>query len=97
MIAVKRLKQSTVTKKGKNDFAREVEVMARLRHGSLVRLLAYCNEGKERILVYDYMKNKSLDFYIFGTSSFYFYEARFDWFLFKVLITCHLLHAPVWH
>ena len=68
MIAVKRLKQSALTKKGKKDFAREVEVMAGLRHGSLVRLLAYCNQGKERILVYDYMLNKSLDVYIFGTS-----------------------------
>lgn len=76
MIAVKRLKQSAVTKKGKNDFAREVEVMAGLRHGSLVRLLAYCNEGKERILVYDYMKNKSLDVYIFGNSS---HRASLSW------------------
>ncbi|VAH53615.1 unnamed protein product [Triticum turgidum subsp. durum] len=44
-IAVKRLKQTALTTKGKNDFAREVEVMVGLRHGSLVRLLAYCDEG----------------------------------------------------
>ncbi|KAF7018712.1 hypothetical protein CFC21_031968 [Triticum aestivum] len=69
MIAVKRLKQAALTRKGKKDFAREVEVMAGLRHGSLVRLLAYCNEGKERILVYEYMENKSLNVYIFGTPS----------------------------
>lgn len=67
MIAVKRLKQSALTAKGRKDFAREVEVMAGLRHGSLVRLLAYCNEGKERILIYEYMENKSLNVYIFGT------------------------------
>ncbi|KAI5010022.1 hypothetical protein ZWY2020_012159 [Hordeum vulgare] len=65
-IAVKRLKQSVLTTKGKKDFAREVEVMAGLRHGSLVRLLAYCNEGKERILIYEYMQKKSLNVYIFG-------------------------------
>ncbi|KAE8786725.1 NAC domain-containing protein 8 [Hordeum vulgare] len=65
-IAVKRLRQSARTRKGKCDFTREVEVMARLRHGNLVRLLAYCNEGDERILVYVYMPNKSLDLYIFG-------------------------------
>ncbi|VAH38315.1 unnamed protein product [Triticum turgidum subsp. durum] len=65
-IAVKRLKQSVLTTKGKKDFAREVEVMAGLRHGSLVRLLAYCNEGKERILIYEYMQNKSLNVHIFG-------------------------------
>uniref|UniRef100_A0ACD5UFC4 Uncharacterized protein n=1 Tax=Avena sativa TaxID=4498 RepID=A0ACD5UFC4_AVESA len=69
IIAVKRLKQSALTRKGKKDFAREVEVMAGLRHGSLLRLLSYCNQGKERILVYEYMQNKSLNIYIFGTSS----------------------------
>ncbi|KAI5010641.1 hypothetical protein ZWY2020_012778 [Hordeum vulgare] len=68
MIAVKRIKQSALTGKGKKDFAREVEVMAGLRHGSLVRLLAYCNEGKERVLIYEYMENKSLNIYIFGTA-----------------------------
>ncbi|XBJ05586.1 hypothetical protein VPH35_024342 [Triticum aestivum] len=66
-IAVKRLKQTALTTKGKNDFAREVEVMVGLRHGSLVRLLAYCDEGKERILIYEYMQNKSLNIYIFGS------------------------------
>jgi serine/threonine protein kinase len=70
MIAVKRLKQSALTRKGKKDFAREVEVMAGLRHGSLLRLFAYCSQGKERILVYEYMQNKSLNIYIFGTTKF---------------------------
>lgn len=65
---MKRLRQSALTRKGKSDFTREVEVMARLRHGNLVRLLAYCDETDERILVYFYMPNKSLDLYIFGTS-----------------------------
>uniref|UniRef100_A0A0D9ZRA4 non-specific serine/threonine protein kinase n=1 Tax=Oryza glumipatula TaxID=40148 RepID=A0A0D9ZRA4_9ORYZ len=68
VIAVKRLHQSTLTKKGKKDFTREVEVMARLRHGNLLRLLAYCSEGSERVLIYDYMSNRSLDLYIFGDS-----------------------------
>nr|ADG56510.1 putative receptor-like kinase [Hordeum vulgare subsp. vulgare] len=64
-IAVKRLRQSARTRKGKCDFTREVEVIVRLWHGNLVPLLAYCNEGDERILVYVYMPNKSLDLYIF--------------------------------
>ncbi|KAE8811334.1 putative serine/threonine-protein kinase receptor [Hordeum vulgare] len=75
-IAVKRLKQTALTAKGKNDFAREVEVMVGLRHGSLVRLLAYCDEGKERILLYEYMQNKSLNIYIFGTPNL---RASLDW------------------
>ncbi|CAN6294690.1 unnamed protein product [Urochloa humidicola] len=66
-IAVKRLKQSALSLKGSDDFSREVELMSKLDHGSLVRLVAYCVEGDERILVYEYMQNKSLDGYIFGT------------------------------
>lgn len=42
--------------------------MASLRHGNLLRLLAYCNEGNERMLIYAYMPKKSLDNYIFGTA-----------------------------
>lgn len=47
---------------------REVEVMSKLKHENLVQLLSYCNDGNEQILVYEYMKNKSLDLYIFGKS-----------------------------
>uniref|UniRef100_A0A0D9WA14 Receptor-like serine/threonine-protein kinase n=1 Tax=Leersia perrieri TaxID=77586 RepID=A0A0D9WA14_9ORYZ len=69
MVAVKRLKQSALTNKGKKDFAREVAVMAGLRHNNLLHLLAYCNEGDERILIYAYMNNKSLYNHIFGPST----------------------------
>ncbi|CAL5014667.1 unnamed protein product [Urochloa decumbens] len=75
-VAVKRLKQSALTEKGKRDFAREVDVMANVRHGNLLRLLAYCNEDGERILIYAFMPNKSLDLYIFGEPS---DRARLNW------------------
>ncbi|CAO2043885.1 unnamed protein product [Urochloa humidicola] len=75
-VAVKRLKQSALTDKGKSDFAREVDVMANVRHGNLLRLLAYCNEGGERILIYAFMPNKSLDLYIFGEPS---DRAKLNW------------------
>ena len=66
-VAVKRLIQSSLTDEGVNAFMREVGVMSKLRHGNLLQLLSYCQDGKERILVYEYMKNKSLNLYIFGT------------------------------
>jgi serine/threonine protein kinase len=66
-VAVKRLIQSPLAEEGSNDFMREVEVMSKLRHGNLLQLLSYCQEGNERILVYEYMKHKSLNLYIFGT------------------------------
>ena len=37
---------------------------------NLVQLLGYCIHGEERILIYEYMHNKSLDFYLFGKEYF---------------------------
>jgi len=46
---------------------REVQLMSELKHDNLAQLLAYCKHGNERILVYEYMENRSLNLYIFGT------------------------------
>lgn len=43
--------------------------MSKLRHDNLVRLLAFCDQGNERLLVYEYMQNRSLNLYIFGKLS----------------------------
>uniref|UniRef100_A0A0D9VVF7 non-specific serine/threonine protein kinase n=1 Tax=Leersia perrieri TaxID=77586 RepID=A0A0D9VVF7_9ORYZ len=75
-IAVKKLKPLALSTKGLNDFTREVKLMSKLRHGNLSRLLAYCIESDERILVYEYMPKKSLDFYIFGTPK---HRASLNW------------------
>ncbi|XP_048557279.1 receptor-like serine/threonine-protein kinase SD1-8 [Triticum urartu] len=69
VVAVKRLRPSGRTEKGKNDFTREVEVMSRVTHINLVKLVSYCQEEDEWILVYEYMPNKSLSPYIFENSS----------------------------
>lgn len=66
-VAVKRLTQDRLTGKGKEDFKREVKMMSTLTHHNLAKLLYHCQEGNEWILVYEYMKNKSLNRYIFGT------------------------------
>uniref|UniRef100_A0A453D3C6 Protein kinase domain-containing protein n=1 Tax=Aegilops tauschii subsp. strangulata TaxID=200361 RepID=A0A453D3C6_AEGTS len=67
MVAVKRLKKYYLTDKGKEDFSREVGVMSTLRHVNLAKLLYYCREEDEWILVYELMENRSLNLYIFGT------------------------------
>ena len=49
-------------------FTREMQLMSGLQqHRNVLRLLAYCDEANERILVYEYMHRRSLDAYIFGT------------------------------
>ena len=66
-IAVKRLTKGSG--QGDMEFKNEVSLLTRLQHRNLVKLLGFCNEGDEEVLVYEFVPNSSLDRFIFGETS----------------------------
>ncbi|PIN09939.1 Serine/threonine protein kinase [Handroanthus impetiginosus] len=67
VIAVKQL--SVQSHQGKSQFAAEIATISAMQHRNLVKLYGCCIEEDKRLLVYEYLENKSLDQILFGTRS----------------------------
>ncbi|XP_038981798.1 G-type lectin S-receptor-like serine/threonine-protein kinase At2g19130 [Phoenix dactylifera] len=66
VIAVKKL---IGIRQGEKEFWTEVRTLGTIQHINLVRLRGFCMKGIERLLVYDYMPNGSLDYHLFQSNS----------------------------
>ncbi|XP_057545449.1 inactive protein kinase SELMODRAFT_444075-like [Amaranthus tricolor] len=67
IIAVKQYKLAS--SQGDLEFCSEVEVLSCAQHRNVVTLIGFCVEGGRRLLVYEYICNKSLDYHLYGRSN----------------------------
>nr|CAB3478307.1 unnamed protein product [Digitaria exilis] len=63
-VAIKKLRAGSG--QGDREFRAEVEIISRVHHKNLVSLVGYCLYGEQRLLVYEYVPNKTLEFHLHG-------------------------------
>lgn len=76
VVAVKKIRDLGV--QGKKEFCTEIAVIGNIHHVNLVKLRGFCAQGRQRLLVYEYMSRSSLDRTLFGNGIVLGWQERFD-------------------
>ncbi|XP_065872567.1 receptor like protein kinase S.2-like [Euphorbia lathyris] len=74
-VAVKRVSRDS--KQGIKEYTYEVKIISQLRHRNIVKLMGWCHERKELLLVYEFMSNGSLDSHLFKENRLLTWEMRY--------------------
>lgn len=74
IVAVKQL--SVASHQGRSQFVAEIDIISAVQQRNLVKLYGCCIEGDQRLLVYEYLENKSLDQALFGMEMFLFFLGK---------------------
>ena len=77
VVAVKRAIVSPNMQKNSKEFHTELDLLSRLNHAHLLNLLGYCEEGGERLLVYEFMAHGSLHQHLHGPNKVQ--KEQLDW------------------
>ncbi|KAL1190770.1 Cysteine-rich receptor-like protein kinase 11 [Cardamine amara subsp. amara] len=72
-VAVKRL--SKVSGQDTRNFRNEAVLVSKIQHRNLVRLLGFCLQGEEKFVIYEFVPNKSLDYFLFDPAK----QGELDW------------------
>nr|GEV12944.1 L-type lectin-domain containing receptor kinase IX.1-like [Tanacetum cinerariifolium] len=67
VVAVKKISQGS--KQGMKEYITEVKIISSLRHRNLVQLIGWCHDQTQFLLVYEFLPNASLDYYLFSKKS----------------------------
>lgn len=76
VIAVKQL--SIASQHGRSQFVAEIATISAVQHRNLVKLYGCCIDGEKRLLVYEYLENKSLDQALFGIKTYIFLDIKYE-------------------